>query len=39
MFAGMDLAASGERTRALLGWEPKELGLIADIEQSGYFDP
>jgi nucleoside-diphosphate-sugar epimerase len=39
MFAGMDMSASGERTRALFGWEPSETGLIADIEQSGYFNP
>jgi nucleoside-diphosphate-sugar epimerase len=38
MFAGMDMAASSEQTKSLLGWEPKEPGLIADIEQSGYFN-
>jgi len=38
MFAGMDMAATGERTKTLLGWEPKEAGLIADVEQSGYFN-
>ena len=38
LFAGMDVATSSERTRALLGWEPKQPGLIADIDQPGYFE-
>ncbi len=25
-------------TRALLDWEPKQLGLIADIDQQSYFE-
>lgn len=37
MFAAIDAPTSGERTRALLGWEPKQPGLIADIDQPGYF--
>ena len=37
MFAGADAATSSERTRALLSWKPKETGLIADIDQPGYF--
>lgn len=32
MFAGMDLAASSERTRELLGWRPIRPGLIEDLE-------
>jgi nucleoside-diphosphate-sugar epimerase len=28
--------ASGEWTRATLGWEPRELGLVADIERPDY---
>ena len=38
LFVGMDAAASSERTRALLGWEPKRPGLIADIDQSSFFE-
>lgn len=37
-FAGMDVPTSSERSRALLGWEPKQPGLIADIDQPGYFE-
>lgn len=36
-FAGMDVAASSDRTRARLGWSPQQPGLIADIE-ANYFD-
>ena len=28
--------ASSKRTRALLGWEPKERGIVADIERPDY---
>ena len=27
---------SSERTRAVLGWEPREIGLIADIDRPEY---
>ncbi len=37
LFAGMDVPTSNERTRALLGWDPKQPGLIADIDQPNYF--
>jgi nucleoside-diphosphate-sugar epimerase len=37
MFAGLDMPASSARTQAQLGWKPKEMGLIADIGQPGYF--
>ncbi|OVZ62450.1 3-beta hydroxysteroid dehydrogenase [Pigmentiphaga sp. NML080357] len=38
MFTGMDAAASSERTRAMLGWEPRRAGLIADMDGPGYFE-
>jgi nucleoside-diphosphate-sugar epimerase len=38
-FAGMDLPASSQRTRDLLGWQPKQPGLIADMEHGRYFEP
>jgi nucleoside-diphosphate-sugar epimerase len=37
-FAGMDMAASSEQTRELLGWQPKEVGLIADLDAGRYFE-
>jgi nucleoside-diphosphate-sugar epimerase len=37
-FAGMDLSASSHLTREKLGWQPKERGLIADMEQGLYFE-
>lgn len=36
-FAGMEGAASSARTQALLGWQPQQPGLLADMEQAGYF--
>ena len=36
-FAGIDAPASSQWTREVLGWEPTQAGLIADIEQAGYF--
>lgn len=36
-FMGMDVPTSSDRTRAVLGWEPKQPGLIADLDQPGYF--
>jgi nucleoside-diphosphate-sugar epimerase len=36
-FASMDVAASSDRTRAVLGWAPTEPGLIADVE-ANYFE-
>ena len=37
MFASADMPTSSARTRALLGWEPQQPGLIADIDQPSYF--
>ena len=36
MFAGMDVPTSSARTREVLGWQPTEPRLIADME-AGYF--
>ncbi|MDB6076264.1 MAG: 3-beta hydroxysteroid dehydrogenase [Akkermansiaceae bacterium] len=36
-FAGIDCPASNQRTRDLLGWEPREAGLLEDIRDAGYF--
>ena len=36
-FAAWDVPTSSARTRALLNWAPKEPGLLADIDQPGYF--
>ncbi|GAA4863388.1 SDR family oxidoreductase [Actinomycetospora straminea] len=37
MFLGLDMAATGARTRELLGWTPTEVGLLADLEAGHYF--
>jgi nucleoside-diphosphate-sugar epimerase len=37
-FAAIDNPASSKQTRELLGWQPKQPGLIADIDRSGYFE-
>lgn len=36
-FAAMDVPASAEKTRAELGWEPVERGLLADLDSDAYF--
>ncbi|EJN14548.1 nucleoside-diphosphate-sugar epimerase [Bradyrhizobium sp. YR681] len=36
-FAAVDVATSSAKTRAALGWEPKEKGLIEDLDQPYYF--
>jgi nucleoside-diphosphate-sugar epimerase len=37
MFARIDAPSSSERTRALLGWQPGQPGLLADIDHPAYF--
>ncbi|MCG2632074.1 SDR family oxidoreductase [Bradyrhizobium sp. WYCCWR 13023] len=36
-FAAVDVPTSSAKTRAALGWEPKEKGLIEDLDQPFYF--
>ena len=36
-FAMMDIPASSERTRSVLGWKPQQRGLIADFDHPSYF--
>ena len=35
-FAAMDCLASSDQTKDLLGWQPKEIGLLEDLERN-YF--
>jgi nucleoside-diphosphate-sugar epimerase len=37
MFAGIDAPTSSARTRQLLGWQPEQPGLIADLDHPAYF--
>jgi nucleoside-diphosphate-sugar epimerase len=37
-FFAMDGAASSQWTQKQLGWKPKQVGLIADLEQGSYFE-
>jgi nucleoside-diphosphate-sugar epimerase len=37
-FATLDAPASSRRTRELLGWQPKQLGLIPDLDRPRYFE-
>jgi len=37
-FAALDNPASSQRTRALLGWQPKQPGLISDLDRPRYFE-
>ena len=36
-FAGIDNPTSNALTRERLGWEPRQVGLIEDMERNGYF--
>ncbi|MFZ6658348.1 SDR family oxidoreductase [Undibacterium sp. TJN19] len=35
--AGANMAASSLRTRELLGWKPEGPGMLADLDQEGYY--
>jgi hypothetical protein len=37
-FAALDNPSSSARTRELLGWQPKQPGLIPDLDRPGYFE-
>lgn len=37
-FFSMDWPASSARTRDVLGWQPKQPGLIADLDRPSYFE-
>jgi nucleoside-diphosphate-sugar epimerase len=37
-FARMNAPTSSQRTQKLLGWQPEQPGLIADIDRPRYFD-
>jgi nucleoside-diphosphate-sugar epimerase len=36
-FAAWDLPASSQRTREIMGWQPKQSGLIPDLDRPRYF--
>jgi len=38
LFAAMDAPASSARTRELLGWQPAQPGLMADLDRPRYFE-
>ena len=37
-FAALDNPTSSQRTREVLRWQPKQPGLISDIDRPRYFD-
>lgn len=37
-FVGVDCPASSKLTEEKLGWQPKQLGIIADLERGTYFE-
>ena len=36
-FVAIDNPSSSALTRRALGWSPKEIGLLTDMKESGYF--
>lgn len=36
-FAGLDNRVSSEATQKLLGWQPRQVGLLADLAEGHYF--
>jgi nucleoside-diphosphate-sugar epimerase len=36
-FAGADMPASSDATRQVLGWAPRECGLLEDVRAAGYL--
>jgi nucleoside-diphosphate-sugar epimerase len=38
-FVGVDCPASSKLTEEKLGWQPKQAGIIADLERGTYFEP
>ena len=38
MFVSLDLPASAKQTEEWLGWNPEEVGLVADLENGTYFE-
>ena len=38
-FVGIGCPASSAQTQKRLGWQPKQCGLIADLERGSYFKP
>ncbi len=37
-FAALDYPSSSERTRDVLGWQPTQPGLLADLDRPSYFE-
>jgi nucleoside-diphosphate-sugar epimerase len=37
-FAAMDVPASSQKTRQVLRWQPKQVGLISDLDRPRYFE-
>lgn len=37
-FFGLDWPASSQQTRDVLGWQPQQPGLIADLDRPSYFE-